>query len=90
MANVKTYTEITLDLLTRDSVSVLIKTYANINGEKLQVGDNTRAAYANSPIGRQQIEETLPEDYVASVFALWGDTPTVEDPKPPTVEESEE
>ena len=37
-------------------------------------------AYVNSPTGRKQLSEILPEEYVTAVLALWGETPTVSDP----------
>lgn len=83
MAMIETYTEITLDLLTTASVSVLTKTYADINGVKTQVGENVRKAYANSPTGRERIKADLPEEYYNTVLTLWGDTPLFEDPKKP-------
>ena len=80
MPTIETYSEITLDLLTKNSVSVLTRTYADLEGVKTQIGENTRTAYGNSPIGREQITQRLPEDYVQAILAVWGDTPTLEDP----------
>ena len=72
--------KITLDMLTKDSVSVLRQQFVNINGVEMQVGENIRNTYINSVIGREQIAEVLPEEYFKAVTAVWGDTPTVEDP----------
>lgn len=80
--------EITLDLLNEKSVSVKTVEKANINSEERIIGTN-RNAYANSPIGRQQIVKELPEQYVNAVMAVWGNEPTVDDPEPPIVENDE-
>lgn len=81
MATIETYTEITLDLLTQNGVSVLTKTFADINGIKTQVGNNIRRAYGNSPIGRDLLRADIPEIYYNAVLAVWGDTPTLTDPE---------
>lgn len=81
MATIETYTEITLDLLTQNGVSVLTKTYADINGVKTQLGANHRKAYGNSPIGRELLAKDLPETYYNAVLVVWGDTPTLTDPE---------
>ena len=38
---------ITLDMLTKDSVSVLRQKFINLGGEDVQVGENVRNAYKN-------------------------------------------
>lgn len=86
---IKIKQEIILDLLCKNSVSVKIIEKATINSEERVIG-TSRKAYANSPLGRQQIAEDIPEEYVTAVFAVWGDEPTVDDPEPPIVENSEE
>ena len=63
----------TVDSLTKDSVSILTQKF--YDGQKL--GDNHRTAYVNSADGRKIISENEPEDVVTSVFAIWGDTPTL-------------
>ena len=40
--------KITLDMLTKDSVSVLRQQFLTFNGEEMQVGVNIRNAYMNS------------------------------------------
>ena len=40
--------KITLDMLTKDSVSVLRQQFLTFNGEEMQVGGNIRNAYTNS------------------------------------------
>lgn len=56
------------DTLIQDSVSILSDIYG------------TRA-YINSTRGRSQLEAECPPDIVQQVYALWGDTPTVAEPK---------
>lgn len=72
--------KITLDMLTRDSVSVLRQQFLTFNGEEMQVGGNIRNAYMNSESGRQLIRNLLPDEYYNAVMAVWGDNPTVDEP----------
>lgn len=88
MATIETYTEIILDMLTTESVSVLTREFADINGVKTQIGANMRKAYANSPMGREMIAKELPEEYANTVLTLWGTEAIVQDPpKPETITE---
>lgn len=50
---------------------------------EVQVGSNHRCAYSNSESGRAMLVEKEPEDIVAEVMAVWGDTPTLEEPEYP-------
>ena len=72
--------KITLDMLTKDSVSVLRQQFLTFNGEEMQVGVNIRNAYMNSESGRQLIRNLLPDEYYNAVMAVWGDYPTVDEP----------
>ena len=63
---------ITLDMLTKDSVSVLRQKFININGEDVQVGGNVRNAYTNCEDDRKILKEQLSEDYYNAVMAVWG------------------
>lgn len=72
--------KITLDMLTKDSVSVLRQKFVIINDEEMRIGDNIRNVYMNSPSDRESIKKVLSEDYYNAVFAVWGPLPTVEDP----------
>ena len=51
--------KITLDMLTKDSVSVLRQQFLTFNGEEMQVGVNIRNAYMNSKSGREQLKTVL-------------------------------
>ena len=72
--------KITLDMLTKDSVSVLRQQFLNFNGEEMQVGGNIRNAYMNDESGREQIRKVLSDEYYNAVMAVWGTEPTVEEP----------
>ena len=73
-------TEKTIDMLTKDSVSIKTLKFIEEEGQKYQVGDIHRCAYANSESGRQNISENEPEDVSTAVLQYWGDTPTVAEP----------
>lgn len=90
MATIETYTELTLDMLTEKGVSVLTKTFADINGTKTQIGANQRKVYGNSPIGRDLLKADVPEVYYNAVLAVWGETPILEDPENFNAEVEEE
>lgn len=72
--------KITLDMLTKDSVSVLRQQFLNYGGTEMQVGGNVRNAYMNSVSGREQLKTVLSDEYYNAVMAVWGTEPTVEDP----------
>ena len=63
--------KITLDMLTKDSVSVLRQQFLTFNGEEMQVGGNIRNAYMNSKSGREQLKTVLSDEYYNAVMAVW-------------------
>ena len=63
--------KITLDMLTKEGVSVLRQKFININGEDLQVGGNVRNAYTNCDEDKTILKEQLSEDYYNAVMAVW-------------------
>lgn len=63
--------KITLDMLTKDSVSVLRQQFLTFNGEGMQVGGNIRNAYMNDESGREQIRKVLSDEYFNAVMAVW-------------------
>lgn len=63
--------KITLDMLTKDSVSVLRQQFINYNGTEMQIGENVRNAYMNSKSGREQLRAVLPDKYYNAVMAVW-------------------
>ena len=72
--------KITLDMLTKDSVSVLRQQFLNYDGVEMQVGENIRNAYSNNEDDRALLKNILSEEYYNAVMAVWGDNPTVDEP----------
>ena len=63
--------KITLDMLTKDSVSVLRQKFIEINGTEMQVGGNVRNAYMNCESDREILKAELSEEYYNAVMAVW-------------------
>lgn len=63
--------KITLDMLTKDSVSVLRQQFLTFNGEEMQVDGNIRNAYMNDEFGREQLRKVLSDEYFNAVMAVW-------------------
>ena len=64
--------KITLDMLTKDSVSVLRQQFLTFNGEEMQVGGNIRNAYRmNDESGIEQLRKVLSDEYFNAVMAVW-------------------
>ncbi len=72
--------KITLDMLTKDSVSVLRQQFLTFNGEEMQVGGNIRNAYINDESGREQLKTVLSDEYYNAVMAVCGNALTAEEP----------
>lgn len=72
--------KITLDMLTKDSVSVLRQQFINYNGVEMQVGENVRNAYSNNEDDRALLKNILSEEYYNAVMTVWGNAPTVDEP----------
>lgn len=70
--------KITLDMLSKDSVSLEKRQYIIQDGKEYTVGEPWRSTYYNSVSGRQQVQEEVPEPYKSVIMLLWGDTPTFE------------
>ena len=62
---------ITLDMLTKDSVSVLRQKFVVIDGTEMQVGGNVRNAYMNDESGREQLRKVLSDEYYNAVMTVW-------------------
>ncbi len=73
--------EKTIDMLTKDSVSIITKKIIEEDGVKYQVGDIHRRAYVNSKENREYMATNEPEDVSSAVLQFWGDTPTVDTEK---------
>lgn len=63
--------KITLDMLTKDSVSVLRQKFVNLGGEDVQVGENVRNAYKNCDEDKSILKEQLSEKYYNAIMAVW-------------------
>lgn len=63
--------KITLDMLTKDSVSVLRQKFVVIDGTEMQVGENIRNAYTNCENDKKILKEQLSEDYYNAIMAVW-------------------
>jgi len=66
-----------LDMLTPESVSVRKQKFVTVDGVEYPIGDPWRRAYVNSIVGRQQVQDEVPEPYKTAIFAVWGNAPTV-------------
>lgn len=64
--------KITLDMLTKEGVSVLRQKFININDVEVQVGENVRNSFTNCEDDRKILKEQLSEDYYNAVMAVWG------------------
>lgn len=71
--------KITLDMLTKDSVSIKKQQYTIIDGVEYPIGEIWRRAYVNSIHGRSEVEVEVSEPYKTAIMAIWGNTPTVTD-----------
>ncbi|MEE1219911.1 MAG: hypothetical protein U0L20_08320 [Ruminococcus sp.] len=72
--------KITLDMLTANSVSVVVQKYINYNGIVMPIGDITRNTYMNTVSEREFIKTILPNEYYNAVMAVWGNQATVDEP----------
>ena len=63
--------KITLDTLTKDSVSVLRQKFVVIDGTEMQVGENVRNAFTNCEDDRKILKEQLSEEYYNAIVAVW-------------------
>jgi hypothetical protein len=69
--------KVTIDMLTKTSVSIRTQNYVEQNGVEYLIGEPHRCAYINSERGRAEIAAALAEPYLSAVMAMWGDAPTV-------------
>lgn len=63
--------KITLDMLTKEGVSVLRQKFVVIDGTEMQVGENVRNAYTNCDEDKSILKEQLSEDYYNAIMAVW-------------------
>ena len=69
--------KITVDTLTKDSVSLKKQQYTTVDGKEYPIGEPWRRAYVNSVQGRSQVQAEVPEPYKTAIMAVWGDVPTI-------------
>lgn len=69
-------TEISLDALTANSVTVKTVKIMEDGGETYRMPPHAKA-YINSEAGRAELMAELAEPYMAAVLNLWGDKATV-------------
>lgn len=68
---------ITIDKLTKNSVSVKREKVIEVEGIEYRLPNPTRKSYVNSINGRIELETELIEPYITSVLTVWGNEPTV-------------
>jgi hypothetical protein len=69
----------TIDMLNEKSVSVKTQDFAVIEGREYPIGQPHRKAYVNSVKSREEVINELPQAQQNAIFAVWGDTPTVDE-----------
>lgn len=69
-----------LEKLTNDNVNIIIITSIELNNTIYEI-KRSRICYSNSPTGRNLVVEKLPQQYQEAIFAIWGEEPTVKNPK---------
>jgi len=67
-------TEITLDLLTADSVTVETINIFENDGTVYRMPPHAKA-YPNSEAGRAELQAEVSEPYLSAVLTIWGDAP---------------
>ena len=80
-------TEKTIDMLTKDSVSIVTERCIEENGTRYKVGDIHRTTYVNSAEDREALASSEPDDVSVAVWRFWGDQPTVFSAEPTTESE---
>lgn len=71
---------VTIDALTKNSVSVKRQKTITAEGSIYEIGEPHRCAYVNSTYGRAQLAKEVPEPYLSAVMAVWGNDPTIDVP----------
>ena len=71
---------ITIDALTKGSVSVKVQKTMVQDGIAYEIGEPHRCAYGKSVSGRAKLAKDVPEPYLSAVMAVWGNDPTMEEP----------
>ena len=80
----ETIKKTTILKLTETFVNIETQDYILINGVDAKLDTLPHNIhYVNCPSGRASLQSQQPDNIVASVMAIWGDTPTVEEPEIP-------
>ena len=72
--------EYILEQLTANSVNVVTVSHAKVNSKNCEIS-RERMSYPNSTIGRELISKAIPKEYLSAVLVVWGDNPTMDNPK---------
>lgn len=75
--------EFALEHLTPKCVNVVIKEFVEMDGQRVQLGQNQRVCYNNISRDRARLQDVLPSEFVNAILAMWGETPIADDPQPP-------
>lgn len=70
-----------IKILVEDGVIITTQKFIDIDGKMNKVGDAIDESYGNWMSDRKRLIANEPEDVINSIFAIWGDTPTVEEPE---------
>lgn len=78
-----------IELLTEHTVSVVVIKSVVVDGREYEI-ERIRKSYNNSATDREILTSDIGEPYTSAVFAMWGDTATVDDPPTPIMPEESE
>lgn len=71
-----------IETLVRDGVIIATQEVLERENEEPQkVGEVTREAYGNWESDRRRLVQNEPKEIVAAVMAIWGESPTLEEPE---------
>ena len=68
----------TIDMLTKESVSIKTEKYITEDNVEYPIGYPHRVSYVNSEIDRKQLQDEQPENIVNAVLTMWGE-PTIKE-----------
>lgn len=72
-------TRIYLNGLDANSVTLIKQNYVTVEGAEYNAGQPAAVSYINSTNGRAEVESDVIDPYKTAIFAVWGDTPTVDE-----------
>ena len=75
-----------IENLVKNGVIIASQEYLLREGNSRQkIGDLSREAYGNWKSDRDRLCRQEPQEIINAVMAIWGDTPTIEEPNTPTI-----